>query len=40
VGFNINVKKTKAMVHSRRPGRKGTLTVEDHNIRWSGYLNT
>jgi hypothetical protein len=32
VGLNINVEKTKAMVKNRRPGRKRTLTVEDHDI--------
>jgi hypothetical protein len=32
VGLIINVEKTKAMVQSRRPGRGGTLTVEDHKI--------
>jgi hypothetical protein len=32
VGLNINVEKTKAMVQSRRPGRRRTMTVEDHDI--------
>ena len=32
VGLNINIEKTKAMVQSRRPRRRGTLTVEDHDI--------
>jgi len=32
VGLNINIEKTKAMLQSRRPGRRGTLTVEDHDI--------
>jgi hypothetical protein len=38
VGLIINVKTTKAMVQSRRPGRGGTLTVEDHKIEleWAG----
>jgi len=31
-GLNINTEKTKAMLQSRRPGRRGTLTVEDHAI--------
>ena len=30
--LNVNIEKTKAMVQSRRPGRRGTLTVEDHDI--------
>ena len=32
VGLNINVEKTKAMVQSRRTGRRRTLTVEEHDI--------
>jgi sorting nexin-29 len=32
VGLNINVEKTKAMVQSRRPRRRRTLTVEVHDI--------
>jgi hypothetical protein len=43
VGLNISVEKTKAMVQSRRPGRGGTLTVEDHKIevvRRFKYLGT
>jgi sorting nexin-29 len=32
VGLNINVEKTKAMVQSRRPGRREALTAEDHDI--------
>jgi hypothetical protein len=43
VGIIINVEKTKAMVQSRRPGRGGTLTVEDHKIevvRRFKYLGT
>ena len=32
VGLIINVGKTKAMVHNRRSGKGGTLTVEDHKI--------
>jgi sorting nexin-29 len=43
VGLNINIEKTKAMVQSRRPGRGGTLTVEDHKIevvRRFKYLGT
>jgi hypothetical protein len=32
VGLNINIEKTKAMVQSRRPGSRRTLTVEDHDI--------
>ena len=32
VGLIINVDKTKAMVQSRRLGKGGTLTVEDHKI--------
>ena len=31
-GSVINIEKTKAMVQSWRPGRRGTLTFEDHDI--------
>jgi hypothetical protein len=42
VGLIINVEKTKAMLQSRRPGRGGTMTVEDHKIEveWAGDSNT
>jgi len=43
VGLIINVDKTKAMVQNRRPGKGGTLTVENHKIevvRRFKYLGT
>jgi hypothetical protein len=32
VGLNINVEKTITMVQCRRPSKRETLTVEDHDI--------
>jgi hypothetical protein len=32
LGLNINVEKTKALVQSRRTGRRRILTVEEHDI--------
>jgi len=43
VGLIVNVKKTKALVQSRRLGKGRTLTVEDHKIevvRRFKYLGT